>query len=109
MDHIEVLRRLALADDRLSSDAFAEQAPIPLGAKPVAIARLAALVGVGGTDASFAATADAAVRAGASAEELVHVIICTVPVVGVPRAVAAAQHLSVALGLDLETFVSDDA
>lgn len=109
MDHIEVLRRLAVADDRLASDVFAEQAPSPLPARPRAIAAFAALVGVGGTDASFAAAADAAVRAGVSAEELVDVIVCAIPVVGAPRAVAAAQHLSVALGLDLETFVTGDA
>ncbi|HEY1105979.1 MAG TPA: carboxymuconolactone decarboxylase family protein [Agromyces sp.] len=108
MDHIELLRRLANADDRLSSAAFAEESTDPLGAKTHAIACLAALVGIGGTDASYAVATDAAVRAGVSTEELVHVITCTLPVVGVPRAVAAAQHLSVALGLELETFVSGD-
>ncbi|MCD5348326.1 hypothetical protein PX701_10605 [Agromyces sp. H3Y2-19a] len=109
MDHIEALRRLAIADERLSSEVFGEPDTSSLTAKSLALSRLGALAGVGGTDASFAAVADAAVRAGASTAELVHVVVGVVPIVGAPRAVAAAQHLAVALGLDLETFITGDA
>lgn len=109
MDHIEALRRLAIADDRLTSSEFGEPDTGSLTAKSLALARFGALAGVGGTDASFCAVTDAAVAAGASSAEMVHVILGVVPIVGAPRAVAAAQHLAVALGLDLETFITGDA
>ncbi|GAA1782209.1 hypothetical protein [Agromyces lapidis] len=108
MDHLELLRRLAIDDDRLSGEGVAESEAGPLRSKPLALARLGALCGVGGTDASFSSAADAAIRAGSTAPELVQLIVSLVPVIGMPRAVAAAQHLAVALGLDLETFVTAD-
>ncbi|MFE6964399.1 carboxymuconolactone decarboxylase family protein [Agromyces sp. NPDC057679] len=105
MDHLELLRRLAIDDDRLSGEGLPEPAG-PLGPKSLALARLGALCGVGGTDASFSSAVDGAIRAGSTAAELVQLIVAVAPVVGMPRAVAAAQHLAVALDLDLETFVS---
>lgn len=108
MDHLELLRRLAIDDDRLSLEGVAELDAGPLGPRSLALVRLGALCGVGGTDASFSSAVDAAIRAGATGPELVQLVVAVVPVVGMPRAVAAAQHLAVALGLDLETFVSAD-
>lgn len=108
MDHLELLRRLAIDDDRLSGENLAEPLAGPLSQKAFALARIGALCGVGGTDASFSSAVDAAIRAGATAVELVQLIAALVPIIGMPRAVAAAQHLAVALGLDLETFVSAD-
>ncbi|MFF2389271.1 carboxymuconolactone decarboxylase family protein [Agromyces sp. NPDC058104] len=109
MDHLELLRRLAIDDDRLSGESLTEPGDGPLSPKALALARLGALCGVGGTDASFSSAVDAAIRAGATGPELVHLVVAVVPVVGMPRAVAAAQHLAVALGLDLETFVPSDS
>ena len=108
MDHLELLRRLAIDDDRLANERFAESDRGPLDPRSLALARLGALCGVGGTDASFSSSADAAIRAGSTAPELVQLVVSLVPVIGMPRAVAAAQHLAVALGLDLETFVTAD-
>ena len=64
--------------------------------------RLAALVAVGGAVPSYGAQADAAVGAGATAAEIVDVLVGVVPVVGLPSVVAAAPKLAMALGYDID-------
>lgn len=73
-----------------------------LDPKTAALVRLAALVAVGGAGPSYGAEADAAVSAGATAAELVDVLIGVVPIVGLPCAVAAAPKLGMALGYDVD-------
>ena len=73
-----------------------------LDLKTLALVRLAALVAVGGASPSYGAQADAAVGAGASAAEIVDVLVGVVPVVGLPRVVAAAPNLAMALGYDTD-------
>lgn len=105
MDYIDHLRRLSIHADELAPESTSVAAADELAPRDRAIARFAALVAIGGTDASFAAAVEAAVRARVSARELVHVILGVATVVGTPRAVSAAQHLIVALELDVDTFV----
>lgn len=57
---------------------------------------------VGGAVPSYAAQADSAVSAGASAAEIVDVLVGVIPVVGLPCVVAAAPKLALALGYDLD-------
>ena len=104
MDYADRLRRLAINDERLAEDDLGEVAvgPDGLDAKALALARLAALVAVGGAGPSFGDHTDAAVSAGASADEIVDVLVGVAPVVGVPRVVEAAPKLALALGHDLE-------
>lgn len=64
--------------------------------------RLAALVSVGGAAASYGEHADAAVEAGATAAEIVDVLITVIPVAGLPLVVAAAPKLAIALGYDID-------
>jgi alkylhydroperoxidase/carboxymuconolactone decarboxylase family protein YurZ len=66
------------------------------------LARLAALVAVGGAVPSYGAQVDAAIEAGASAAEIVDVLVGVISVVGLPRVVAAAPKLALALGHDVE-------
>ena len=103
MDYTDVLRSLAINDPRLAED-LAEGAhpPEELDPKTRALVRLAALVAVGGAPPSYGAMADAAVDAGASAAEIVDVLVSVVPVVGLPSVVAAAPNLAMALGYDTE-------
>jgi alkylhydroperoxidase/carboxymuconolactone decarboxylase family protein YurZ len=75
---------------------------IKLDARTLALARLAALVAVGGPAPSFDRHADAALSAGASADEIVDVLIGVSRIVGLPRVIAAAPRLALALGHDLE-------
>ena len=106
MDHIEILRRLAINDehllDELRSDAGDEgrnaQPDRALDPRTLALVRLAALAAVGGAVSSYGSQADAAVAAGASAAEMVAVLVGVVPVVGIPCVVTAAPKLALALG-----------
>ena len=103
MDYTDVLRRLAINYLRLAEDLTeGARPPEELDPKTRALVRLAALVAVGGAPPSYGAMADAAVDAGASAAEIVDVLVSVVPVVGLPSVVAAAPNLAMALGYDAE-------
>ena len=73
-----------------------------LDPKTLALVRLGALVAVGGAAPSYGAEADAAVSAGATAAEIVEVLLGVVSIVGTPSVVAAAPSLAMAIGYDIE-------
>ena len=108
MDYTEVLRRLALHDERVAVEVHGSFATRPPGFDPILeprtleLVRLAALVAVGGAGPSYGAQADAAVDAGATAAEVVDVLEGVIPVVGLPCVVAAAPKLALALGYDVD-------
>ena len=104
MDYRELLRRLAISDPRIVDDAVWEVSDHArqLDPKTLALVRLAALVAVGGAVPSYGAQADAAVDAGATAAEIVDVLVGVVPIVGLPCVVAAAPKLAMALGYDFD-------
>jgi 4-carboxymuconolactone decarboxylase len=108
LDYIDLLRRLSLNDDRIVAEVLREEGPQTLGLQPVldartlALVRLAALVAVGGAVPSYGAQADAAVNAGATAAEIVDVLMGVLPVVGRPCVVAAAPKVALALGHDVD-------
>jgi 4-carboxymuconolactone decarboxylase len=100
VDYTERLRGLAISDPRFADDG-ASGAGVHAGdldPKTAALVRLAALVAIGGAVPSYGAQADAAVSAGATAAEIVGVLVGVVPIVGLPRVVAAAPELALALG-----------
>ena len=102
-DYTERLRRLALHDPGLVEELLGSRsAPSELDARTMSLVRLAALVAVGGSVPSYGAHADAAVDAGASVAEIVAVLDGLVPVVGLPRVVAAAPSLAMALGYEAD-------
>ena len=102
MDYRELLRRMALNDARVAEDCLGADSldPPGLDAKTLELVRLAALVAVGGAVPSYGAQADAAVNAGATAAEIVDVLVGVIPVVGLPAVVATAPKLALALGYD---------
>jgi 4-carboxymuconolactone decarboxylase len=104
VDYTDRLRRLAINDERIAEDDLDDLgvAPDGLDAKSLALARIAALVAVGGAEPSFGSQADAAVSAGATPAEIVDVLVGIIPVVGLPLVVAAAPKVAMALGYDLE-------
>lgn len=108
MEYIDLLRRLSLHDERVVAEAFCGanpqlEGPAPLlDARSLALVRLAALVAVGGAVPSFGAQADAAVDGGATAAEIVEVLVAVIPVVGLPCVVSAAPKLALALGHDVD-------
>ena len=107
MDYTDRLRSLGLNDARFAEGSVesVDAGPSALDPKTLELVRLAALVAVGGAVPSYGAQADAAVNAGATAAEIVDVLVGVIPVVGLPCVVAAAPKLALALGYDLD----DDA
>jgi alkylhydroperoxidase/carboxymuconolactone decarboxylase family protein YurZ len=108
LDYTDRLRRFAVHDQQLvaelvcGTDSESSTAPTALDARILALVRLAALVAVGGAVPSYGAQADAAIDAGATAEEIVDVLVAVLPVVGMPCVVAAAPKLALALGHDVD-------
>jgi 4-carboxymuconolactone decarboxylase len=104
LDYTELLRSLAVNDARFADcgSGGAGVGSSELDPKTLALVRLAALVAVGGAVPSFGAQADAAVSVGATAAEIVDVLLGVVPIVGLPRVVAAAPKLAMALGYDTD-------
>jgi len=100
------LRRLALNAPDLVEDDVALLESAVIDRKSLAIARVAALVAIGGAEPSFDELVDAAMSAGASADEIVDVIIGLSPIVGLPRVVEAAPKLALALGYDIEADIA---
>lgn len=115
-DYRATLRRLALRDDRYLESLQAEDCPAVaesgLDERSRALICVGALVALDAAPPSFMSAAGAALRAGASHEELVGVLIALLPIVGDARVVSAAPNLGLALGYDvgeaLESFSSGD-
>ena len=104
--YVDRLHRLALnladwAEDPAHPADAAWLEPV-LDPRTLALVRLAALVAVGGEVPSYGAASDAAVDAGASASEVVDVLVGVLEVVGTARVVAAAPKLALALGYDTD-------
>jgi 4-carboxymuconolactone decarboxylase len=104
MEYTDVLRCLSIEDPGLAGH-LAERdqiGPVLLDPKTVALARLAALVAIGGALPTYSSLTDDAIGMGATPDEIVEVLIAIVPTIGLPRAVAAAPQVAMALGYDVE-------
>jgi 4-carboxymuconolactone decarboxylase len=75
---------------------------VALDPKTVALARLAALIAMGGPVPSYSELVDAAVDVGATPTDTVDVLVAIVDIVGSPRAADAAPKLAMALGFDID-------
>jgi 4-carboxymuconolactone decarboxylase len=104
VNYTDRLRSLGLNDARFAEGSVepVEVEFLQLDLKTLELVRLAALVAVGGAVPSYGAQADSAVSAGASAAEIVDVLVGVIPVVGLPCVVAAAPKVALALGYDLD-------
>jgi alkylhydroperoxidase/carboxymuconolactone decarboxylase family protein YurZ len=103
MEYMDVLRRLSIEDPELAAH-LAKRDEIGsdvLDPKTVALARLAALVAIGGALPTYSTLTDAAIGRGATPDEIVEVLVAIVPTVGLPRAVSAAPNVAMALGYDV--------
>ena len=104
--HEESLRRLALHDEqciqsllgiRLSGDKTDGLDP-----RAHALVRLAALIALGASCVSHGWAVDAALGAGATADEIVGTLIAVAPITGVAKVVAATPAVACSLGYDLD-------
>jgi 4-carboxymuconolactone decarboxylase len=106
VDAEELLRRLALNDERAVRAAVGATPPVwgddLLDAKTTALVRLAALLALGAPTTSCRVTAETARVAGATAEEIVAVLVAVAPAVGGARLVAAAPRLALAIDHDVD-------
>jgi len=106
------LRRLTLRDDALAERVLGSEdenvTASRLDPKTHALVRLGALVVLDAAPQSYARSAEAALLAGASREEIVGTLIATMPVVGSARIVSAAPKLGLALGYDVDAALEDE-
>jgi 4-carboxymuconolactone decarboxylase len=104
VDYTDRLRSLGLNDARFADGSVESVGgdSLVLDPRTLELVRLAALVAVGGAVPSYGAQTDSAVSAGATAAEIVDVLVGVIPVVGLPCVVAAAPKLALALGYDLD-------
>jgi 4-carboxymuconolactone decarboxylase len=108
VDRVEdLLRRLALNDERTVAAVLGAGAPAGIGdcvldAKAHALVRLGALVAVGAVPASYRLWVEHAYAAGATDEEILGVLAAAGPAVGFARVVSAAPSLALAIGYDVE-------
>jgi 4-carboxymuconolactone decarboxylase len=104
-DHEDLLRRLALNDEKAVASALgtvvAEVTGAGLDAKTHALVRLAALISLESAAASYEWGVSVAVAAGATDEEIVDVLVAVAPIVGLARMSSAASELAVALDLEI--------
>jgi len=107
LDYMEALRRLAINDEHFTEDCAAGIESGRLDPKNLALVRLAALITVGGAVPSYGAETDAAISAGATAAEIVGVLVGIISVVGLPSVVAAAPRLAMALGYDVDAALEE--
>jgi 4-carboxymuconolactone decarboxylase len=101
----DLLRRLALHDDGvmdalLCTGPNATGTPV-LDARTHALVRLAGLVALDSSAATYQWGVTAALSAGASDGEIVGVLVALLPVVGSVRVQAAAPEVALALGHEL--------
>lgn len=97
------LRRLAInAPHHVEGEIGVSRPTGEIDARVLALARLAALIAIGGSGRSFTEHADAALSAGATTDGIVDLLVGVGSVVGAPRVVWAASRLALALRVDEE-------
>ena len=107
MDRIEqLLRRLALNDEKLVTSMLARESPLwpapALDRKAEALVRVGALLSVGASTASLRWTVELAQSSGATDEEILGVLVAIGPSVGLARVVSEAPRLALAMGYEIE-------
>jgi 4-carboxymuconolactone decarboxylase len=105
MEYQGTLRKLAVRDDRFIDSVLAREsaheALSPVDRRTVALVKLAALVTLDAAPPSYMNVVEEARSGGATAEEIVDVLVALMPIVGVARVVSAAPNLGLALGYDV--------
>jgi len=74
-----------------------------LDPRTYSLVKIAALIALDAPPASYVAQVEFAREAGVDPDEILRVLVAVAPQVGLPRAVAAAPELMLALGLDPES------
>jgi alkylhydroperoxidase/carboxymuconolactone decarboxylase family protein YurZ len=104
--HEEGLRRLVLHDEgciqsMLGIHLSNNETP-GLDPKTQALIRLGGLVAMGAAPVSYHWAAEAALNAGATAEDVVGALIAVAPISGLARVISATPEVALAIGYDLD-------
>jgi 4-carboxymuconolactone decarboxylase len=113
--HEEALRRLVLHDEGCIQSMLgihlSDNEAAGLDPKTQALIRLGGLVAMGAAPVSYHWAAEAALNAGATAEDVVGALIAVAPISGLARVISATPEVALAIGYDLdqafETFNGD--
>jgi alkylhydroperoxidase/carboxymuconolactone decarboxylase family protein YurZ len=101
----DMLMSLALGDSGILGEAIEVRerlrADSTLEPKTFALVKIAALVALDAPPASYLFQVQIALDAGATAREILGVLTAIAPQTGMPRVVAAAPEIMIALGLEL--------
>ena len=104
--HEERLRRLAINDgaymERILCPASSGAESIGLEGRVCSLVRIGALVALDGPDSTFDAEVAAALANGATADDIVDVLIATSSLVGSAHVAGAAPRVARALGYDVD-------
>jgi 4-carboxymuconolactone decarboxylase len=99
------LRKIAVRDDRyieaLLQNDRASATLAGLDDRSHALIRIAALISANAAPPAYMNCVEAALRAGATHDEIVGVLIAVLPLVGIARVVSAAPNLGLAVGYDV--------
>jgi 4-carboxymuconolactone decarboxylase len=102
----DLLRRLALNDENVVGNVMTRRAgtdpDTELGSRVDLLVRLGALLAVGAAAPSLREVVEKASAAGVTTNEIVGVLVCVGPTIGVASMVASASKLAVVIGYDLE-------
>lgn len=102
----ETFRRLAIGDPGLFAGLaeldVRDPAAFRLDERTEALIRVAVLVTLDAPQSSYRGTVEAAVRAGASLDDLVATLLAIRDFVGSPRVVSAAPRIALAAGYDID-------
>jgi 4-carboxymuconolactone decarboxylase len=105
-DTAERLEGLAAAEDDLITSLLEMQIhnrdASGLDPRTYSLVKIAALIALDAPPASYVAQVAFALESGVDPDDILKVVVAVAPQVGIPRAVAAAPELMLALGLTLE-------
>ena len=106
MHYKDALRKLAIRDDRFIESILthdpAQGRVLHLDPERIALVSLAALIALDAPIPAYQWAVESALEARLSADEVVDVLIAVLPIAGVPRVIAAAPRLAIALGYDVD-------
>jgi 4-carboxymuconolactone decarboxylase len=102
----DLLRRVALNDEKVLGNVMTRRVSADSGteldSRVELLVRLAALLAVEAAAPSLREVVEKATAAGVTTNEIVGVLVCVGPTIGVASMVASASKLAVVIGYDLE-------
>lgn len=104
------LEALAAAEDEIIASLLAMQLQnlevSGLDPRTYSLVKIATLIALDAPPASYIGQVAFALEAGVAPDEIVNLLVTVAPQVGIPKTIAAAPKLMVALGLELESSAS---